>query len=129
MTPLIISFSCDEDDDEEEEPERKTVLVTLQNNAGDFGSGGCFPSEDSVTFIVSYRDIQVDASISGGSSGFINVLVEDGESINVIVQRTNDNTLLANANVNVRTYSRPGPEDATRRVTYCEPFALQFENF
>nr|WP_321234464.1 hypothetical protein [uncultured Psychroserpens sp.] len=128
MTPFLFSFSCD-DEDEEDEPDRKTVLVTLQNNAGDIGSGGCIPIENSLTFIVSYRDIQVDAAINGGSQGFINVLVEDGESINVIVQRTDSGILRSNSNVNVRTDSRPGPEDAPRRIIYCEAFELQFENF
>ncbi|WP_353776875.1 hypothetical protein [Winogradskyella sp. 3972H.M.0a.05] len=126
ILPLFID--C-EDDEMDDEPERTTVLVTLQNNAGGFGAGGCFPTEDSVTFIVSYRDISVDADITGGGQGFINVLVEDNESINVIVQRTSDDVVLGNANVNVRTESRPGPEDAARRIIYCEPFEIQFENF
>ena len=123
--PLFIN--CEDDEMEEDDVERTTVLVTLQNNAGGFGAGGCFPTEDSVTFIVSYRDISVDAAITGGGQGFINVLVEDGESINVIVQRTSDDIVLGNANVNVRTESRPG--DAERRIIYCEPFEIQFENF
>jgi len=130
MSPFLFSCDDDKDKDEDEEPDRTTNLVTLQNNTGQAGSGFCFPNEPQVTFIVSYRDIQVDASInSGGAQGFINVLVEDGESINVRVQRTSDDTVIANANVNVRTTSRPLPEDTPRRIIYCEPFELEFEGF
>jgi len=129
ILPLYSACETDGEEDEEE-PDRTTNLVTLQNNSGEAGSGFCFPNEAQLTFIVSYRDIQVDATInSTGTQGFINVLVEDGESINVRVQRTSDDTTLANANVNVRTTSRPGPEDAPRRIIYCEPFALEFEGF
>ncbi len=130
MTPFLLAFTCDEDDDEDDEPERTINLVTLQNNSGPAGSGFCYPEEPQVIFIVSYRDIQVDASInSEGAQGFINVLVEDGESINVRVQRSSDDTTIANANINVRTTSRPFPEDTPRRIIYCENFDLEFEGF
>jgi len=128
-TPFL--FACDEDSDEtEDEVQRTSHTVTLYNSLGDTG---CYPvggiSEFEVVFIVSYRDIQVDATINPGAYGFINVLVEDTESINVIVQDLSG-TILANANVNVRTTSRPEfLEDSPRRIRYCEAFQLNFENF
>lgn len=126
MTPFL--FSCDdESDDEEEEIQRTTKLVTLNNNLGE---PGCFGFADApVVFIVSYRDIQVDATINPGASGFINVLVEDAESINVVVQKV-DTEIIANANVIVRTTSRPEAlEGSARIITFCENFSLNFENF
>ncbi len=130
MTTCLLSFSCDEDsDDDDDEVQRTTHVVTLNNNLGE---PGCIPfglGEVPIVFIVSYRDIQVDATINPGASGFINVLVEDAESINVVVQDL-DGTPLANANVNVRTTSRPESlEGLPRIIRYCEAFQLNFENF
>lgn len=126
MTPFL--FSCDEENEnEEEDVQRTTHVVTLHNNLGE---PGCFGFGDApVVFIVSYRDIQVEATINPGASGFINVLVEDAESINVIVQKL-DTEIIANANVNVRTTSRPESlDDLARIITFCENFSLIFENF
>lgn len=128
--PFLMLVSCDEaTETEEEEVQRTTHLVTLDNN---LGTPDCIPfglEENPVVFIVSYRDIQVDATINPSASGFINVLVEDNESINVIVQ-DEDGTLLADANVNVRTTSRPESLDGLPRIIrYCEAFQIGFENF
>lgn len=130
MTPFLLSFSCDEDDsDDEEEVQRTSHTVSLRNESGAPGCGG-FESGFQITYVVSYRDIQVDATINDGTFGVINVLVEDGESINVQVYRTDDDTLFADANVNVRTSSRPDVlEDEFRAITFCEAFNLIFENF
>lgn len=129
IVPFLMLLSCDEDNEEGEEVQRTTHLVRLDNNLGE---PGCIPfglEEAPIVFIVSYRNIQVDATINPGASGFINVLVEDNESINVIVQ-DEDGTLLADANVNVRTLSRPESlEELPRIIRYCEAFQLDFENF
>ena len=56
--------------DEEEEVQRTTHLVTLDNN---LGTPDCIPfgiEEVPVVFIVSYRDIQVDATINPRSIRF-----------------------------------------------------------
>jgi len=129
MSPFLMSFSCDDDsDDDEEEIQRTTHTVTLRNESGVIGCG--MGPGFQVTFVVSYRDIQVDATINDGTFGIINVLVEDGESINVQVYRTDDDTLFADSNVNVRTTSRPEfLEDEFRSITYCEAFQLVFANF
>lgn len=125
IIPLFLA--CEEDEGGDNEPERTTVTVTLKNEGGALG---CSSQAEQVTFIVSYRDIQVDATINSGTFGVINVLVEDGESINVVVQRTSDNTVLANSNVNVRTESRPFNDTAPgRKITYCDTFDLIFSDF
>ena len=127
ISPFL--FTCDEDDSkDEDEIERTTHTVTLRNESGVNGCG--FGPGIQITYVVSYRDIQVDATINDGTFGIINVLVEDGESINVKVYKTDDDTLFADANVNVRTTSRPDfLEDEFRAVTFCEAFNLIFENF
>lgn len=124
---LSLYISCDSEEEEEEGmPNRLTQLIALHNDTG--ADGGC-PAEPSVTFVISYRDVQVDASISEDNTGFVNVLVADGESINVQVRRTSDNNILSDADIDVRTTSRPGDQDAIRRIRYCESFNLEFENF
>lgn len=123
---IIVPFfqSCGK---EETEPERTTNLVKLENNTG---VTGCFASGLTVTFLVSYRDIQVDVDIEQGRSAIINVLVEDNESINVVVQNTSDDTVIANADVNVRTDSRPeNLAIESRRISYCQAFNLGFHDF
>jgi len=121
----VICFqSCEKD---ETTPERTTNLVKLENNTG---ITGCSTGGITVTFLVSYRDIQVDVDIEQGRSAFINVLVEDNESINIVVQNTSDDSTIANADINVRTDSRPdnlGIE--TRRISYCRAFDLGFHDF
>lgn len=125
---LTLIYSCDEDEMEEEEIERTTHTVTLRNESGAPGCG--FGAGFEATYLVTYRDIQVSADINDGTFGIINVLVEDGESINVKVFRTDDDTLFADANVNVRTTSRPDfLEEEFRTITFCEAFQLNFQNF
>ncbi len=127
MTPFLFSFSCEDDEDEEEEPNRETVLITFDNNSG---VSGCGFVDVNVTFLVTYRDIQASLDLPAPGTGFLNVLVEDGESINVQVVNTDNDTPLANANVNVRTTSRPDNlEGNPRIVTYCTAFNLSFSNF
>ena len=126
---LSLSYSCDEEatDDEEEEPERTSHLVTYNNNRG--STGGCYP-EYSVTFVVSYRDIQAFIDLPAGGTGFLTVLVEDAESINVQVRKQSNDEVVADANVNVRTTSRPQSlEGEARTVQFCGAFDLQFVNF
>jgi len=124
ILPLL--NSCDKNEINSLFADRITVTVSLQNSSG---ATGCAATVE-VTFIVSYRDIQVDVTVNPGSIGIINVLVEDRESINVIVQRTSDNTVLSNANVNVRTESRPDNlEGITRKASYCRNSDLIFTNF
>ena len=111
---------------EEEEPERTNALVTFQN---DRGIGGCFPSY-AVTFVVSYRDIQAFVDLPAQGTGFLNLIVEDGESVNIQVRQQSDDDVVADANVNVRTTSRPEElEDSPRIVSFCETFMLSFQNF
>ena len=123
----FILISCEEEESSEEEPDRTTHLVTFNNNRGPVG--GCYPSY-SVTFLVTDRDIQASLDLSAGNTGFLNVLVEDGESINVQVIRQTDDLIVADANVNVRTTSRPQSLEGTHRtVNFCHAFDLQFSNF
>lgn len=126
IVPLLIS--CDEEeDDEEEEPDRTTHLVTFNNNRG--STGGCFPGY-TVDFLVTYRDIQASLNLPAGGTGFLNVLVEDSESINVQVIKISDDQIVADANVNVRTTSRPqNLEGEPRTVNFCDAFDLNFNNF
>ena len=127
---LIMPFliSCDEDEKDDEDVQRTTHTVTLKNESG---VPGCALGEGfEATFLVTYRDIQVSADINDGSFGIINVLVEDGESINVRVFKTEDDTLFADANVDVRTTSRPEElEEEIRSITFCQAFQLNFQNF
>jgi len=124
ITPLF--FACDEDEDKDEEPDRVNALATFNN---DRGIGGCFPSY-AVTFVVSYRDIQAFIDLPAQGTGFLNLLVEDGESINVQVRRQSNDAVVADANVSVRTDSRPESlEDLPRIVSFCEEFSLSFQNF
>ena len=121
-------WCCEEDEDKE--PERTTHTIQLSNALDAMDCIDVFvgPSEP-ITFIVSYRDIQVDVDVLRGQSGIINVLVEDNETINIIVQNLNGE-LRSNANVNFRTTSRPDNlSDSVRVVEYCNPFSLQFANF
>ena len=121
---LSLFQSCQKD---ETEPKRSTHVVTLENNTSVTGCGG---NGLEVTFLISYRDIQVDVDVEKARSAIINVLVEDGESINVKVQRTSDDSPLADANVTVRTDSRPDHlENEHRRISYCSAFDLNFLNF
>ena len=120
----IVFTSCQKEDGE---TQRTTNLVTLYNNTG---VTGCSAAKLSVNFIVSYRDIQVDVSVDGQRSAIINVLVEDGESINVRVQNSSDDTLLADTDVVVRTESRTAElESEFRSISYCTAFNLTFNNF
>lgn len=122
-----MSFSCDEDaTDDMDEPDRTNALVTFNNNRG---VSGCFPPY-SIVFIVSYRDVQASVELSAPNTGFLNVLVEDGESINVKVQRLDNDELVADANIAVRTDSRPASlEGSARTVSFCRAFDLSFQNF
>lgn len=124
---LSVTLSCEEEEDmEDQEPERTNALITFNNNRG---ITGCNPSY-AVVFIVSYRDIQASIELSAPNTGFLNVLVEDGESINVRVQRQDNDELVADADVNVRTDSRPSNlEGEPRTVDYCRAFSLNFNNF
>ncbi|MEO1030690.1 hypothetical protein [Winogradskyella sp.] len=123
---FTLFLGCEEEEDENEEPERKNVLATFNN---DRGIGGCFPSY-SVTFVVSYRDIQAFIDLPPQGTGFLNLLVEDGESINVQVRQQSDDDVVADANVSVRTDSRPESlDDLPRIVSFCEAFDLSFQNF
>jgi len=128
MLPLFSSTCEEEDEAEEEEPQRTTVLLTLNNNSGLSGCNILNPQK--VSFIVSYRDIQVDVVIEPEQGAFLNALVEDGESINIRVLRFEDDMLLADANVSVRTTSRPANlEGEPRTISYCRAFNLAFSNF
>ena len=129
---LVIAFamlpflqSCEKEGDAA--PQRTTHVVTLQNNTG---ATGCGADGLTVTYLVSYRDIQVDVDIDEGRTAIINVLVEDKESINIMVQRTSDDMTLANTDIVVRTSSRPdhlGSEN--RRIAYCLAFDLGVFDF
>jgi len=127
LFPLL--FSCDEESDKEEEPKRTTQLITLENSTGTPGLG-CGPADGgmTVTFLITYSDIQVSANIQDRNFGFVNVLVEDGERIQVKVLKTSDDTLLADSSVSVRTDSRPSDLEG-RTIEYCTAFALKFHNF
>ena len=123
---LTLFLGCDEEDEEMDEPDRRNVLATFNN---DRGIGGCFPSY-SVTFVVSYRDIQAFIDLPPQGTGFLNLLVEDGETINVQVRQQSDDDVVADSNVSVRTDSRPESlEDLPRIVSFCEVFNLSFQNF
>lgn len=126
---VLLTTSCDEVEEaiEDEEPERTNALVTFNN---DRGTGGCFPSY-AVTFVVSYRDIQAFIDLPAQGTGFLNLLVEDGESVNVQVRRqTDEANVVADSNVNVRTTSRPEDlQESARIVSFCEVFNLSFQNF
>jgi len=116
--------SCEK---EETTPNRTTHVVTLENNTG---VTGCGAAGLTVTYLVSYRDIQVDVDVDEGRSAIINVLVEDKESINVMVQNTADGTTIANTNVTVRTTSRPDHlSSENRRISYCIAFDLDIFDF
>lgn len=124
IVPFLIS--CDEDSDENDDPERTSHLVTFNNNRG---ASGCNPPY-AVTFVVSYRDIQAFIDLPDEGTGFLTVLVEDGESINVQVRQQSDDEVVADANVNVRTTSRPDNlEGEPRTVSFCQAFSLAFSNF
>ena len=126
--PLFSSTCEEEEKAEEEEPQRTTVLLTLNNNSGLTGCNILGPIK--VSFIVSYRDIQTDVAIEPNQGAFLNALVEDGESINIRVLRFEDDMLLADANVSVRTTSRPANlEGEPRTISYCRAFNLAFSNF
>jgi len=128
ILPLFSSTCEEEEKAEEEEPMRTTVLLTLNNNSGLSGCNILAPQK--VSFIVSYRDIQADVVIEPESAAFLNALVEDGEVINIKVLRFSDDMLLADANVTVRTTSRPaGLEGEPRTISYCRAFDLAFSNF
>ncbi|MDT0557760.1 hypothetical protein RM697_03830 [Ichthyenterobacterium sp. W332] len=124
---IMPSFlACEEDEEGDNEPERLTVLATFNN---DRGIGGCNPSY-AVTFVVSYRDIQAFIDLPPQGTGFLNLLVEDGESINVQVRKQTDDSVVADANVSVRTDSRPEAlQESPRIVSFCEVFNLSFQNF
>ncbi|WP_299364974.1 hypothetical protein [Winogradskyella sp.] len=123
---FTLFLGCDEEEDENEEPDRVNALAQFNN---DRGIGGCFPSY-AVTFVVSYRDIQAFIDLPAQGTGFLNLLVEDGESINVQVRRQTDDAVVADANVSVRTDSRPESlADEPRIVSFCEVFDLSFQNF
>lgn len=124
---LCISLSgCEEEGTEEDEPERTNALITFHNNRG---VSGCNPPY-AVTFVVEYRDIQAFIDLSAPNTGFLNVLVEDGESIRIQVRQQSDDEVVADANVTVRTTSRPeGLEGEPRTVTFCRAFDLGFQNF
>ena len=130
VTALMVS--CDsEDENDNSNNELLSRAIKLQNSTG---ATGC-PSSQTVTFIVSYgvnddqEDIQVDATISPGSVGFINVLIFDGGTINVRVLKTSDDTIIANTDFEVRTM-RPDEESMDiRTITYCRAFDLTFSNF
>ncbi len=125
---VSLTISCEEEetDDTEDEPDRTHALVTFNNNRG---ASGCNPPY-AIVFIVSYRDIQASIELTAPNTGFLNVLVEDGESINVRVQRQSDDELVADASISVRTTSRPESlEGEARTVSFCKAFDLSFLNF
>jgi len=131
VVALIFSFafSCDEDEEGmEDEPDRTNVLLSLNNNSGLSGCNILGPQK--VVFIISYRDVQADVTIEPEQGAFLNALVEDGEVINIQVRRFEDNMLQADANVTVRTTSRPASlEGEPRTISYCRAFDLAFSNF
>lgn len=130
LSTLIFSFAffCDEDEAAEEmEIERTNALATFQNFSD---ASGCNAPTQDITFVVSYRDIQAFVDLGPGGVGFLNLLVEDGESINVQVRNTETDNVVADANVSVRTTSRPAElEDEPRVITFCDTFDLIFSNF
>lgn len=122
------AFSCDDDEIQEAlEDERTNALVTFQH----FGdAGGCSGTNDPITFVVSYREVQAFVDLDVGGTGFLNLSVVDEESVNVQVRKQEDSDILADANVTVRTSSRPESLDEEARVvTYCSNFSLIFSNF
>lgn len=130
LCTLLFSFAflCEDDGEaQEEDIERTNALATFQH----FGDAvGCQGTNQPITFIVSYRDVQAFIDLDVGGTGFLTLLVEDGESVNVQVRIQNDDTVVADANVSVRTSSRPdGLEGEARVVTYCDSFDLIFSNF
>ncbi len=129
---MLMSTSCTEEDEETVEPELKNATIQFENNSGDPDQtcyvryGKFYP----VVFIVSYRDIQADISLGPNNAGFIIVSVEDGEEINIKVQGAEDDVLVADATVSVRTDSRPQSlENTPRIVAFCDPWELQFSGF
>lgn len=130
LSTLVFSFAffCDEDEPAEEmEIERVNALATFQNFSD---ASGCNAPTQAITFVVSYRDIQAFIDLGPGGTGFLNLLVEDGESINVQVRNQETDQVVADANVAVRTSSRPADlEGEARVVTFCDTFDLIFSNF
>ncbi len=127
LSLIILSVFSTCDKEEESGPERTTHVVTLENNTG---ITGCFAGGLDVTFLVRYRDIVVEVVVMRERSAIINVLVEDNESINIIVQNASDGSRLADKNVVVRTESRPDHlEGEHRRISYCQAFNLIVSNF
>ena len=126
---LVALFSCDEES-EDSEPDRQNVTIQFENKSG---VDGCYlygGEYYSVVFIVSYRDIQADINLGPNGTGFLIVNVEDGEKINIRVQGQEDDATVADADVSVRTDSRPESlKDVPRKVEFCEVFSLQFYNF
>ena len=121
------SFFCDDEEVQEAfEDERLNALVTFQH----FGdASGCGGTNEPITFVVTYRDIQAFVDLGPGGVGFLTLSVADGESVNVQVRIQSDDDVVADANIAVRTTSRPDDMDGERSVTYCENWALRFENF
>ena len=139
ILPIIIFLfcsislvSCDKkENDDDSMPEQTTHLLKITNNSGLSECFGEFLDDNTITFLISYRDVQASADITNGAggTGFFNVLVEDAESINVKVFKTDDDTLLADTDINVRTSSRPGPAEVERQVIFCNSFDLIVLNF
>ena len=132
LLPLLFFLQTDGCGDDDsvvvvEDPPFTEELVTFNNNRG--STGGCYP-EYSVEFLVTYRDIQASVNLPSGGTGFLTLLVEDGESVNVKVIKESDDSIVANASVDVRTTSRPqNLENQARTVNFCESFDLQFSAF
>lgn len=114
---------------------RLATLIDLKNFTNDTSC----PVEETVTFILTYSygtafgaqnaAEQVDATLEAGQIGSVIVTVYNNTPLNVKVQRTSDDTFLAESNVTIRTESRPVElKDATRKITYCD-LDLIFENF
>lgn len=122
---ISLMLSCDENVDFC--TQCPTTTIVLENFSG---ASGCGPTEDTITFIVSYIDNQIVKDVNDGGSVTISVKVHDDERINIKVQRTSDENTIADGNVFVRTESRPEELNGIqRRVAYCKGFSLIFEGF
>lgn len=128
----ITLWACEKDDDKKDEEDRTTQSIALINRTGLGGCGfeepgGTYSANFLLTFDGGDRQVSADVSPEGNLS-IVTVSVTDNETINVQVRRLADDVLVSDANVNIRTDSRPeglGP----REIKFCRAFDLQFENF
>ena len=130
ISTLLFSFAfdcSDEEINEALEDDRTNALVTFVHATD---ATGCNGVDVPITFVVSYGSVQAFVDLGVGGTGFLNFNVVDGESVNIQVRRQDNDEVVADANVSVRTSSRPDSlEGEPRTVTFCSTFDLIFSNF